>query len=122
VEHERRRISLNEWIKQAKKTWHGVKVGQPDWDNDSHSIAFEAELRHEGLCVYLILNAYWERLSFDLPPVGDGGTRTWRRWIDTSLESPHDIVAVRMAPLLAGQTYQAAARSVVVLYGETGDG
>jgi len=52
----------------------------------------------------------------------NGGARSWRRWIDTSLESPHDIVPVRTAPLLVGQTYQAAARSVVVLYGETGDG
>ena len=73
VEHERRRVSLNQLIRQASKTWHGVKLGQPDWGDHSHSLAFEAELRQEGLRVYLILNAYWEPLDFELPPVGDGG-------------------------------------------------
>jgi isoamylase len=29
--HERQRWSLNELIRQSSKTWHGVKVGQPDW-------------------------------------------------------------------------------------------
>ena len=44
------------------------------------------ELRQEGLRMYLILNAYWEPLDFELPPVGDDGASSWRRWIDTSLE------------------------------------
>jgi isoamylase len=66
--------------------------------------------------VYLILNAYWEPLEFELPPSGDGGS--WRRWIDTSRDSPQDIVPWRTAPSLSYQkTYQAAARSVVVLFG-----
>jgi glycogen operon protein len=30
LEHERQRISLNQLIRQANKTWHGVRVGQPD--------------------------------------------------------------------------------------------
>ena len=73
VEHERRRVSLNQLIRQANKAWHGVKLGQPDWGDHSHSLAFEAELRREGLRIYLILNAYWEPLDFELPPAGDGG-------------------------------------------------
>ena len=83
--HERQRWSLNELIRQASKTWHGVKVGQPDWGEHSHAFAFEARLRQEGIRIYLILNAYWEPLEFELPPVGDGA-RSWCRWIDTSLE------------------------------------
>ena len=70
--------------------------------------------------MYLILNAYWEPLDFELPSVGDGGASSWRRWIDTSLESPQDIVPWQTAPPLSGHTYRAAARSVVVLFGETG--
>ena len=31
VEHERQRMSLTQLIQQAKKSWHGVKLGQPDW-------------------------------------------------------------------------------------------
>lgn len=31
VEHEYHRTSLPELISQAKKSWHGVKLGEPDW-------------------------------------------------------------------------------------------
>jgi isoamylase len=116
VEHERQRVTLNQLIGQASKAWHGVKVGQPDWGENSHSLAFEAELLAEALRVYLIMNAYWEPLEFELPSVagGDG----WRRWIDTALASPQDIVEWATAPALSGPTYPAAARSVVVLFRE----
>jgi isoamylase len=97
-------------IRQSDKAWHGVRLGQPDWADHSHSLAFEATLRGEGLHVYLILNAYWEPLAFELPPAG-----AWRRWIDTALDSPQDIVPWEAAPMIAGPTYKAAPRSVVVL-------
>ena len=116
VEHERQRVTLNQLIRQASKAWHGVKVGQPDWGENSHSLVFEAELRQEGLRVYLILNAYREPLEFELPPAGDGAAGAWRRWIDTALASPQDIVEWRAAPAISGPAYRAAARSVVVLF------
>ena len=111
-EHEHRRVSLDQMLRQATKSWHGVKIGQPDWSLHSHSLALEAELPREGLRIYLILNAYWEPLEFELPPAGD---RCWRRWIDTALAPPEDIVPWDTAPPLSGHTYLAAARSVVVL-------
>jgi glycogen operon protein len=114
VSYERERMSLSALLQQANKAWHGVKPGQPDWGDSSHSLALGAELRKEGLSFHLILNAYWEPLDFELPPVGDGRSQ-WRRWIDTALESPHDIVPWQTAPAVAGTTYQAASRSVVVL-------
>jgi glycogen operon protein len=121
VEHERQRLSLNQVIREASKAWHGVKVEQPDWGEHSHSLAFEAELRREGLRIYLILNAYSEPLEFELPPAGEG-VAWWRRWIDTALESPEDIVSWEMAPSLSSHNYRAAAHSVVVLIGEVGRG
>jgi isoamylase len=114
--HERQRVSLDQLIRQAEKAWHGIRVGQPDWGDNSHSLVFEATLRDEGLRVYLILNAYWEPLEFELPPTGDGGARSWRRWIDTSLPTPDDIVPWQTAPRSTSATYPAAARSVVVLF------
>jgi glycogen operon protein len=119
TEHEQRRVSLNQWIQQANKSWHGVKIGQPDWSDHSRSLAFEAVLRQQGFRVYLILNAYWAPLEFELPPVGDGGAGLWRRWIDTSLESPQDIDPWDTAPPVHGHSYQVGARSVVLLFGET---
>ena len=73
-------------------------------------------MRQEGICIYLILNAYWEPLDFELPLGNDGGPGAWRRWIDTALGSPEDIVPWQMAPSLCGPTYRAAARTVVVLF------
>ena len=35
-----------------------------------------------------MLNAFWEPLSFELPPPDPEGRQPWQRWIDTSLASP----------------------------------
>jgi glycogen operon protein len=88
-------------------------VYQPDWAPNSHSLALGAELVREKISMQLILNAYWEPLDFELPPVPNGGT--WRRWIDTALDSPRDIVDWKTAEPVAGESYRAGARSVVVL-------
>ena len=66
--------------------------------------------------MHLILNAYWEPLEFELPSVSDDGRRAWRRWIDTFLDSPDDIVDWERAPLVTGHTYRAEPRSVVLLF------
>jgi pullulanase/glycogen debranching enzyme len=121
LEPERQRLSLNQVLRKANKAWHGVKLGQPDWGASSHSLAFSAEARNEKLLVYLILNAYWEPLDFELPLAGNGND-SWRRWIDTSLDSPHDIVDWQTAPPIPGRSYRAGARSVVVLFAGVEDG
>ena len=100
-------------LEQANKSWHGVKLDQPDWSGHSRSVALYAELKKEGLMFYFILNAYWEPLEFELPTLESG---TWRRWIDTSLNSPGDIVPWETAPPVPGNKYQVADRSVVMLY------
>src|SRR5262249_8172443 len=116
TEWERRRLSLTQLLRDSKHAWHGVKLQQPDWSPTSHSLAFGAELRDEGVQFHLILNAYWDPLDFEIPQV-DGG---WRRWIDTFLDSPRDIVEWRAAPRVSGLPYQAGPRSVVVLVSGSG--
>jgi glycogen operon protein len=113
VTHERQRTSLSALLAQANKAWHGVNLFQPDWGDNSHSLALWAELREEGMFIQLMLNAYWEPLDFELPPTKNG---PWRRWIDTSLDSPADIVPMEKAPLVSGTTYRVADRSVVMLF------
>jgi glycogen operon protein len=116
VEHERRRLSLNELIREAHKEWHGVRLNQPDWGPWSRSLALTAEIRRQKMWLHLILNAYWEPLDFELPPERERQGKSWCRWIDTALDSPHDIVPWQEAVPLASQTYRAEARSVVVLF------
>jgi isoamylase len=113
---EQERMSLTQLISGATKNWHGVNPNQPDWSYQSHSVAFSAELRREGLLVYFIFNAYWEPLEFQLPRIENGRGGPWRRWVDTFLEAPNEIVPWQEAPLVSDHTYRAGARSVVVLW------
>jgi glycogen operon protein len=111
----RRALSLTEMLHEATTAWHGIKLLQPDWSPHSHSLAFGAELRQAGLGLHLIMNAYWEHLDFELPHESIG--EPWRRWIDTWLETPEDIVDWRIAPALPDQrAYHVGPRSVVVLW------
>jgi glycogen operon protein len=111
LKYERQRTSLSALLEQANKAWHGVKLLQPDWGDQSHSLALGAEIRSEGLLFHFMLNAYWEPLEFELPQRGP-----WRRWLDTSLDSPDDIVPWEEAPAVPGLAYRVADRSVVLLY------
>jgi isoamylase len=118
---ERERMTLTQLISDGAKSWHGVKLNQPDWSNQSHSVAFSAELKREGLLVYFIFNAYWEPLTFELPRPKERKRGSWKRWIDTFLETPQDIVAWQEAPSVPDSTYRAAPRSVVVLWASLDD-
>ena len=116
VEPERERVCLNELIRRSGKGWHGVKLGQPDWSDHSHSIAFTAEIRRMGLAFHVIANSYWESLHFELPKLRDSSGELWRRWIDTSLDTPNDIVEWQAAPSISDSSYPTGPRSVVVLF------
>jgi isoamylase len=80
-----------------------------------HSIAFNAELASEGLNIRHI-----QRLlgapRIRLPQVNCAESGAWRRWIDTSLESPQEIVEWRRASPVSGYTYKVGPRVVVVLW------
>jgi isoamylase len=117
TEIERQRISLNRLLRGANLTWHGVKVGQPDWRMSSHSIALTVEIPDEGLTIYLIANAYWETLDFELPQIGRPGI-SWRRWINTALDSPQDIVHWEATLPAPSSAVRAEPRSVIVLFAE----
>ncbi len=95
--------------------WHGVQLYAPDWAQNSHSLAFE--LYHPGKHEHLhvMLNAYWEPLTFTLPAPRDG--RHWRRIIDTNLPTPDDFRTPDVAPPVEDGRYTVMPRSVVVLAG-----
>jgi glycogen operon protein len=93
--------------------WHGVRLDQPDFGENSHSLAFE--LTHPNLQdhLYVALNAYWEPLEFELPPLPAG--RAWTRLVDTGLAPPQDFSHPTEALPGEPYTYLAQSRSVVVL-------
>jgi glycogen operon protein len=116
TEYERSHLTLEKLLKASEHTWHGVKLGQPDWSSCSHTLALTGELAHDRLRFHLILNAYWEPLDFELPPT-TAGAGPWRRWIDTALDPPQEIVEWQTAPPFPGSAYHAGPHSVVVLIG-----
>ena len=93
--------------------WHGVCLGEPDWGMDSHALAFSLRHPQAGEYLHIILNAYWEPLEFEIPPVGKD--EAWHRIVDTSLNSPDDFYPLETAPIFSKKLYAVEARSAVVL-------
>jgi isoamylase len=111
-------LSLNELLRSAEIDWHGVRLGSPDWADNSHSIALTIRSGRGRLPFWLhvMFNAYWEALDFDLPPPPATAIDGWQRWIDTSRESPEDIMDASTAPEVPETRYRAAPRSVTALF------
>jgi glycogen operon protein len=112
---ERAALSLNQLLHQARFEWHGVALNRPDWSDHSHSLAFTVRSLSGRYLLHGMLNAYWEPLSFELPPVPTERQQKWRRCIDTALESPDDICRWETAPVVTQVTYAVQPRSVVLL-------
>jgi glycogen operon protein len=117
--HQRRDIvaegtlSLNQLLRRAHIEWHGVALNRPDWSNHSHSLAVTLRSLRGSFLLHAMLNAYWEPLTFELPPLS--AEPRWRRCIDTALDSPDDICPWESAPVVRQATYEVQPRSVVVL-------
>jgi isoamylase len=112
---EEARLSLNQLLERAKVEWHGVALNQPDWSEHSHSLAFTLRSLRGRFLLHGMLNAYWEKLIFELPPVPAESQQHWRRCVDTALTSPDDIYPRNQAPLVAQATYVVQPRSLVLL-------
>jgi isoamylase len=108
-------LSLNRLLERAHVEWHGIWLGRPDWNAQSHSLAFTLRTLRERFVLHVMMNAYWEPLTFELPPVPADGTEPWRRRLDTARASPDDISRGEAAPVVAENTYVVQPRSIVVL-------
>jgi isoamylase len=100
--------------KRSPLSWHGARLGRPDWEGESRCLGMHLEGRHGDDPLYLFANAHWEPRRFEVPPVKP--PRRWRRFVDTSLEPGADAVEPgREPPLPSAKAYVAGPRSVVVL-------
>jgi glycogen operon protein len=115
---ERLDITLNELLRRQPFRWHGVRLNASDWGHDSHSLAATVPLLGYPLQLHIILNAYWEPLEFEVPPLE--GEESWRRCIDTFLDPPEDICGWAEAKSVQGSTCRVQPRSVVMLLGRAG--
>ncbi len=108
----RKKENLVEFIANANIQWHGVHLYTPDLSAESHSLAATIFHEDEG-GFHLMLNSYWEPLSFALPPV-PVGSDAWHRVIDTFQEPPEDFLEGQPRPVI-GSCYVVQPRSIVVL-------
>ena len=109
------KVSLNQLLQRAKIEWHGVALHCPDWSEHSHSLAFTLQSLRARYLLHSMFNAYWEPLTFELPPVPAESQQHWRRCIDTALASPDDIYPWDKGPLVEQAAYVVQPRSVVLL-------
>ncbi len=112
-------MSLRELLDQRLITWHGVKLNEPDWAENSHSIAFTVQSLSGSIAMHYLVNAYSEPLTFELPHLTLDPKHTWRRWIDTNLPSPQDICEWDRASEINDYVYTINAYSVAILIMKT---
>jgi len=112
---EKDRLNLNELLQRAQIEWHGVKLHQPDWGADSRSLAFTLTSLRARFLLHGMLNAYWEPLTFELPPLPAHSVQSWRRCLDTALAAPEDLQPLARAIPVTQPVYQVQARSIAVL-------
>ncbi len=114
---ENQGLSLAKLLHQAQIEWHGVKLNQPDWGYNSHSLAFTVQARRDRF--HIIFNAFSGALEFEIPPLSGDGKVSWRRVIDTYYESPQDFCDWKDAPVIRSSTYLVHPYSIVALVAET---
>ncbi|MCP9775038.1 glycogen debranching protein GlgX [Cyanobium sp. WAJ14-Wanaka] len=114
---EHQYYTLNSLIQLNQLRWHGVKLDQPDWSDESHSFAVTIISICRRFCWHLMVNAYWQTLNFEVPvpPLAGDATVGWREWIDTAKASPDDISIFGKGSRFIDSDCQVSARSIRVL-------
>ncbi len=93
-------------------SWYGVGHDSDLADN-SRSLAFALHgASQQDNDIYVMINAYWEELTFEIQ---EGVANTWRRVVDTSLDSPSDILEPGNESPLQSMSYHVPGRAIVVL-------
>jgi len=112
-------LTLSQLLQQSRIQWHGVRLNEPDWGDESHSIALTAWSLRGRFVIHVMINAYWKPLEFEIPPVPEQFNKRWYRWIDTYRESPDDICTIDRACVIKDSSYLVQPRSVVSLIAVT---
>jgi isoamylase len=118
---ERYGMTLSELLAQQLMEWHGTKLRAPDWGRDSHSLAGTLSFDEGRFFMHLMINAYWEPLAFEIPPL-DAGFESWRRCLDTFLDAPDDICPWHDAVTIHTARYTVQPRAIAVLISKNASG
>ena len=92
-------------------TWHGTRLGTPDWSPESRVLSFTLAGFEQESDIHVVINMYWEPILFELPQIEN---HAWYRVVDTARDAPDDILEPGNERISAGADYLAQGRSVVV--------
>ncbi len=110
--------TLSQLLQSARIEWHGLHLSDPRWqDHESRMLAVTFHDPRAKFALHAMFNAHWEPREFELPGRADGKPKPWRRWIDTALPSPQDIVHWNEAVRVDGPRYRLEPRSVAIVIG-----
>ncbi len=98
-------------IRDTQFSLHGTQLNRVDWGGDSHALSYHLASAGYGYQLFIMVNAFWEPLRFELPHLHN---RHWRLIIDTAQPSPNDFCEYKSARRLSGFFCEVGARSVVV--------
>jgi isoamylase len=93
--------------------WHGIRIGQPDWSFDSHSLGFTLSGFGKENDIHAMINEWTSPLEFELP--NPGKSQSWYRSVDTHLASPEDIAEPGNEKKITSKTYKVQPHSIAVL-------
>ncbi|MEJ2747815.1 MAG: glycogen debranching protein GlgX [Anaerolineae bacterium] len=103
-------------------SWHGTAAWQPDWSEDSHTLAFMLCGQHAqgGVMpddyIYVAMNMHWEDHVFELPSLPP--PLHWHLFADTKRAAPQDICVPGEETVLRSQTQMlVGTRSIAILVG-----
>jgi glycogen operon protein len=105
---------LMDVLNRVQLEFLGVGAGQADVGDTSHALVLSRTTPDGATRLHLMINAYWEPLTFTLPAPASAQLG-WRRWIDTTCPSPEDICMWTDAPAVTGAEYRVGPRSVAAL-------
>lgn len=109
-------LQRDHFLSEHDITWHGSRVGHPDWHSQYNFLA----MSFKGPCeIYVAFNAGGERRDTELPHV-EGG---WVRLVDSNLETPRDFADDGKETKLEGRSsYTLMPFSCIVLQQRGRDG
>ena len=115
----RRRFLTGEYVNGrgiADVTWHGNTLNSPQWnDPDNGFLAYTlGAVKVSEADLHILFNMTDAACEAELPIMPG---RVWRRALDTSLDSPHDLPEPDQQDALDQPRYRVQSRSVVVLEG-----
>jgi glycogen operon protein len=114
-------LPLREFLTRSLVQFHGRRLYQPDWSDDSRALALTVRSVIGTRMVHAMLNSSEESVDFELPPIAEPDL-PWRRVVDTALDPPDDVADLTSAQPVSGATYGVGAQSVVFLCADLHNG